>query len=201
MKILQTYLEYYGYQVPKDNESKAPLLTFLLADCVQYLHTTHIQPLKFKNQLKLYSKRLMDSWHNHNQHLMRALTNEQKSILIDCMDDFSVFLEEDMVELKNAVQEALHEFPQNIQETAAYLTLIVHFAACSWISWRDIYRGVENRNVKGMASNAENLFKAYTRAFAHTEKILDLNEFAPIREASTSLCNRFLDYIQNRIEL
>lgn len=60
---------------------------------------------------------------------------------------------------------------------------------------------MENRDVKGMASNAENLFKAYTRAFAHTEKILDLNEFAPIREASTSLCNRFLDYIQNRIEL
>jgi hypothetical protein len=98
------------------------------------------------------------------------------------------------------VQEALYEFPKSTQEIASYLVVIVHLAGCAHISWRDIYQGVPNTYVSSLASNAENLFKAYTRANAHTKKIIDLNNFASIRESSIDLCNKFLEYIEHKLK-
>jgi hypothetical protein len=91
MNILHTYLNHYGYRIPRNKESAAPLLTFFLADAVQTIYTLHIEPLKFKNHLKLYSTRMMASWHKHNQLLFSSLTKSQQTAIITRMDDFQEF--------------------------------------------------------------------------------------------------------------
>lgn len=104
-EIVDTYLA-YKHRVRTKGEridNTLPLMPFFIMDACYQIYCKDIKNLPCKHLLKKHKKRWADSYHMFTADFFRAFNQEQTEYIVDMMDEFNDYINDDIVVLKNAV--------------------------------------------------------------------------------------------------
>lgn len=175
------------------------LLPFIMADSIYLIYDEFIKPQHFKLYLKWYCKKMMKAYNEFHKDFFKVFTQDDIDCLVDIMDDFAETIRMDIKLLRIAVSNHLQELPSEVRNNLASMTALVHLSQYTRIMYRELYRNrgeaFDNKYLSGIVSNAESLFKAYTKMYAHNKQQIDLNEYQDVGDASKRICDKIIKFM------
>ena len=193
----KVYAEKKGYRL--DKPDNAVLLPFIMADSIYLIYDEYINPQHFKYNLKWYCKKMMKAYNEFHKDFFNVFNQEDIDCLIDLMDEFAETVKMDIKLLRISVSNHLQELPSEVRNNLASMTTLVHLSQSTRIMYRELYRNrgeaFDNKYLSGIVSNAESLFKAYTKMYAHNKQQIDLNEYEDVGYASKRICDKIIKFM------
>lgn len=193
----KVYAEKKGYRL--DKPDNAVLLPFIMADSIYLIYDEYIKPQNFKYNLKWYCKKMMKAYNEFHKDFFNVFNQEDIDSLIDYMDEFAETVKMDIKLLKISVSNHLQELPSEVRNNLASMTALVHLSQSTRIMYKELYRNrgeaFDNKHLAGIVSNAESLFKAYTKMYAHNKQQIDLNKYKDVEDASKRICDKIIKFM------
>ena len=108
-QIVETYLAYKGKKRTKAGvkNNVLPLMPFFLMDTVYQIYCRDIKNLDYRFEMKRARNRWADSYHKFTMDFFRAFNQDQTDYIVDEMDRFNDYIQNNVVMLKSAAMEHL----------------------------------------------------------------------------------------------
>ena len=162
--IVNTYCEYYDLGLIEGKLGKndpAPILAFLIADCAFQEFCEGVKPLGLKHDLKKKQSEWLWNYHTFNKRLFICLDEDQKDFVIDMMDLYEEFIQNDVMLMRVALMNLVGGCEFEDQKHIASLMLCNIFAQTAQITW-----GLVFKDGKGRGERAPELDRM--RRLSHT---------------------------------
>ena len=135
-KIIEPYFDLLGMRIVKgDTRSIMPLGIFCLHDSIYQIFNKDIKGIKLEHQ----ANKWRNEWRKTNDAQFKKfflmLDDDQRDAIIDIMDDFENYTQENVEEIRLWVKKCLFDIPKESQEIIASLQLcnvMGHLAAIRW---------------------------------------------------------------------
>lgn len=166
----------------------AVLLPLILMDAVYQIYTKKIAPLECSHMLQSYKTKWDKSYHLFNRDFFRPFTVEQRDDLLDLMDAYEEFIEDDMLNLKAAIIGYVPEESIERADIIASLLLCNSLIQCSQAVWKKTFKNAygkpeTNPHIESVQKNAY----LFMNAFRSRKYNLNVNQYSNVCDALDSM--------------
>lgn len=151
--IIGRYCEYYHLGLVKGRlgeRDAAPILAFLIADCAFQEFCEGVKPLGLKHELKKKQSAWLSDYHAFNKRLFICLDAEQQDFVIDMMDAYEKFIQNDVMRMRVALMNLVGGCEFEDQKHIASLMLCNIFSQTAQIAWGLVYKDGKGRGERAV---------------------------------------------------
>lgn len=154
-ELVDTYLEHRGMRRVK-GEGYDPILPFFMLDAMYQILSKEIVPIKSRQEQKQALKRWQASYTAFNRDFFSAFNQEQQDEIIDIMDAFESYVNNDIIVAEVAVMNELAklDIPFEQQKVVASSMMCHVLAQAAQITWSAIYKNKYNVSKESPHINA-----------------------------------------------
>lgn len=147
-------------------KSLEPILPFLMLDCMFQIYNKEIKPVQCRHEMKHLRKVWMRNYTTLNNQFFRAFNVAQRDEVIDKMDDFENYIQNDLMIAKVAVMNELSDLDFKDANICASCMLCNIFAQSAQIVWSKVYatrsgRNSENPYISGIEASCKRFMDLY----------------------------------------
>ena len=154
-EIVDTYLTHKGMRRVK-GDGYDPILPFFMLDAMYQIMSKEIVPVPSRHEQKLVLKRWKAAYNSFNRDFFSAFNQEQQDEIIDIMDEFQSYINNDIIVAEVAVMKQLQQYdiPFEDQKIVAASMMCHVLAQTSQIAWKAIYKNKYNVSKESPQINA-----------------------------------------------
>lgn len=146
IELVEKYLHSIGMKLVKGSTLEA-LFPFLIMDCQYQLYCKDIAPIPVKQDLKKVRNQWIESYNKFNRSLFKAFTVDEQDEIVDKMDDFSSYIQNDLVVAKVAMMDVAKQLPFEIQNVIGSCLMCNALAQMAQIIWGKVYHNRRNESM------------------------------------------------------
>lgn len=198
--LVDIYLYHLGMHRVKGDGYDA-ILPFFMLDAMYQIMTKEIVPIKSRHEQKLAMKRWMASYTTFNRDFFSAFDQDQQDEIIDMMDDFEAYINNDVIVAEVAVMNELakYEIPFEEQKAVAACMVCHVLAQTSQITWGAIYKNKrgqdkENPYIKAILKYSWQWMNLYFGKIS--DAYINPNDSEPICTAMNILCKKMVNFLK-----
>ena len=199
-ELVDTYLAHKGMRRIKGNGYDA-ILPFFMLDSMYQILSKDIAPIPCKQEQKLALKRWREAYNSFNQDFFRAYSQDQQDEIIDMMDAFETYINNDVLIAEVAVMNDLaqHGIPFEHQKVIASCVMCHVLAQAAQITWGAIYKN--SRNISKESPHIKAILKySSTWMNLYFAKVSDAhinpNDSEQICTAMDILCRKMVRFLK-----
>lgn len=176
------------------------ILPFFMLDSMYQIMSKEIAPIPCRQEQKLALKRWREAYNSFNQDFFRAFNADQRDEIIDMMDAFEAYINNDVLIARVAVINELtkYDIPFEQQKVVSSCVLCHVLAQTAQITWRAIYKNSwgEDRDNPHIRAILKNCWKWLNIYFASiTDAYVNPNDSEPICTAMNILCKKMVKFL------
>lgn len=197
--LVDTYLRHRGLRRVK-GEGYDAILPFFMLDAMYQIMTKEIVPIPCRQEQKLALKRWKTSYNLFNRDFFSAFNQDQQDEVIDMMDSFEEFINNDILIAEVAVMNELakYDIPFDKQKTVASCMICHVLAQTAQITWVAIYKNSrgkdrENPHIKAILKYSWVWMNLYFASI--TDAYINPNDSEPICTAMNILCKKMIKFL------
>lgn len=197
--LVDTYLTHIGMRRVKGNGYDA-ILPFFMLDAMYQIMSKDIVPVPSRQEQKLALKRWQASYNSFNRDFFSAFNQEQQDAVIDIMDAFESYINNDIVVAEVSVMKQLQKYDISFehQKVIASCMLCHVLAQTAQIAWGAIYKdkhnvSKESPHIKAILKYSSQWMNLYfaSKSDAH----INPNNDKQICLAVDILCKKMVNFI------
>lgn len=199
-ELVDTYLAHRGMRRVKGNGADA-ILPFFMLDAMYQIMSKEIVPVKSRHEQKLALKRWQKSYNSFNQDFFSAYNQEQQDEIIDIMDSFESYINNDVIIAEVAVMKELakHDIPFESQKIIASCMMCHVLAQTAQIAWQAIYKNSwnlpkESPHINAILKYSSMWMNLYFSSVSDAH--INPNDSEQICTAMDILCKRMIDFLK-----
>ena len=198
--LVDTYLAHIGMRRVAGDGYDA-IMPFFMLDAMYQILAKDISPIPCKQEQKLILKRWKGAYNSFNRDFFSAFSQEQQDEIIDMMDDFQEFINNDIIIAKVAVMNQLKPLGLTFEQQKIVASCMVcHvLAQTAQITWGAIYKnrwGEDKVNpyIKAIAKYSYEWMNMYFSKI--TDAYVNPNDSEPICTAMDLLCKKMVKFLK-----
>lgn len=197
-ELVNTYLEHQGFKkIEGGDDDFSPLLPFLMLDLMYQMWSKTIKPINCKFEMKRYKKAWIENYNAFNTQFFRCFTQEQQDAIIEKMDDFEEYVQNNLMIAKVQLMNCLSFETFERQEVLATCLLCSILAQASHIIWGRVYkdarqRDTENLYIRGIETNINGFMNLY---YGKGKPHVKPDESKPVSDAVDALCKKTISWL------
>lgn len=146
IELVEKYLHSIGMKLVTGSTLET-LLPFLIMDCQYQLYTKDIAHLPAKRELKKIRNQWIESYNRFNRSLFDAFSIEEQDEIVDRMDDFANYIQNDLVIAKVAMMDVAKKLPLETQNVIGSCLMCNALAQMAQIIWGKVYHNRRNESM------------------------------------------------------
>lgn len=189
------YLKRQGYNVIH-GEGYDPIMPFIMMDVVFQYYKQLIKMVPLKNELKKYANDWYTNYRILNQSFFRTFDKDEAVEVLDIMDDFENYINNELVFAKIAAMKCFEEEDFEKREVISICTLCDIIAQLAQVIHKGVFKnrfgnGIENHNIGKIRYCARNFMSKYYKG----EKIINMQQSEDLRKNVLSLCKKITKFL------
>ena len=124
----------------EDVNDPAPILPFLIMDCAQSIFFREVSPLHTHHSLEQLKNRWIDDYHRFNQKLFSCLDTDQRDFVIDVMDEYEVYVQDEILSIREAINDLLIVIDLYSRSIICSLFVCNILSQVAQIAWSEVFR-------------------------------------------------------------
>lgn len=194
-EILDAFFRSRGLRRVK-GASPEPLLPFLMMDCVYQMYNQWVAKLELKFEAKRYRKEWERAYSKMNMMFFRAFDADQTDEVIDMMDDFEEYINNDLVITKIAVMNILEE-NRTLEEQQVASSCLVGEVLCysAMVVWNKVYKGTRQMDVYNQIDRIRKSIHRFINVWYKPVKHINMTDDPKCEAAINTLCRRMIRYL------
>lgn len=198
--LVDTYLTHIGMRRVKGNGYDA-ILPFFMLDAMYQIMSKDIVPVPSRQEQKLALKRWQASYNSFNRDFFSAFNQEQQDAVIDIMDAFESYINNDIVVAEVSVMKQLQKYDISFehQKVIASCMLCHVLAQTAQIAWGAIYK--DKHNVSKESPHIKAILK-YSSLWMNlyfskvSDAYVNPNDSEQICTAMDILCKKMIKFLK-----
>lgn len=142
-EIVERYLRSIGMK-RISGDTLETLFPFLVLDCQYQLYCKDIAPLPVKHGLKKIRNQWIESYNKFNRRLFDAFDTDEQDEIVDKMDDFSNYIQNDLIVAKVAIMDTVKHLPFEKQNVVGSCLMCNALAQMAQIIFGKVYHNSRN---------------------------------------------------------
>lgn len=205
MSLTQIYLNAHDLQILKGDDSPNIFLPFLLIDAMYIVRQENIHDLPKKHTLKHYYRNWDKNYEQFIKDFFRIFTEEQQFEIIDKMDEFNLFIKNELQLFKISVMNRFMDYDTDVRLILSDTLACNILAQSAQIVYGSIhkkpnnrtrqYETVVNTHIKGMEQWSHKFLAEYGDSIVErTKQRIDLTEYSPVADTVKNLCTKIAQF-------
>lgn len=198
-ELVNTYLATQGMKKVSGNDNDlAPLLPLLMMDLASTIWNGSIKKVESKFEMKKYKNEWEKAYHHFVSDFFRAFNQEQTDYLIDKMDEYENYIQNDLTIAKVHIMNQLSFEPLERQEILASAMLCNILSQSAQLVTMKVYKNVrggdkENTWLKKCEVYAWQWMNAY---YGTGKPHININENEVATKAIDALCHKLILFLK-----
>lgn len=191
--LVEAYVAHLGLKRVQGTGAD-PILPFFILDVMNTILHRDLFPVKAQHEEKKAKKLWVQNYHTFNKDFFSAFNDEQQDEIIDIMDDFEAYVNNDVVIVKVAVMNEIAKYDVSLADQVVLADLMVcHILAqTAQIVWTAVYRR-ENKFIHSILFYAGRWMELYARRC--TTSVIRTQDSEGITVAVNALCKRVVKFL------
>lgn len=191
--LVDTYIKHLGLKRISGDDA-SPILPFFILDVMYTLYRKSIQPVPSQFEEKKAKNLWMKNYHLFNRDFFSVFSDDQQDEIIDIMDAFEEYINNDVVIVKVAVMNELSPHGLNLddQDILASCLICDILAQSAQVIWRAVYDN-DNQYINAIMRNATRWMNLYIRK--RTDALVDTNKSKQVTDAVNALCKKMVNFL------
>lgn len=196
--FVEKYLAHIGKRkLGGREEDFSPLLPFLMLDIQYTLYQREIRPLKCRFELKHWKNVWIESYTAFNERFFGAYDKEEKGELIDKMDDFETFINNDLLIAQCAIMDCFVGEDFETQKILSTCMLCDILAQSAQVVWKKVYkddrlRGETSTEIDSIRFASRQFMNAYPHDDTY---FINCNTNKKVRATVDTLCRKMVRWL------
>ena len=191
--LVETYVAHLGLKRIKGTGAD-PILPFFILDVMNTILHRDIFPVKSQFEEKKARKLWVQNYHIFNKDFFSAFNDDQQDEIIDIMDGFETFINNDVVIVKVAVMNEISKYGVELEDQVVLADVLVcHILAQSaQILWTAVYRK-ENPYIRSILFYAGKWMELYAKR--RVDRAIHTEDSEEITNAVNALCKKIVKFL------
>lgn len=193
-ELVDRYLGHMGLRRVK-GAGYEPILPFFMLDAMYQIMSKDLKPIACKHEQKLAMKRWKEAYHAFNSDFFSVFNEDQTDEIIDMMDSFEAYIQNDIIIAEVAVMNELQKYEIVFEDQKILSScMLCHILAQSaLVAWNAVYVKTPNRYIKAMIKNAYIYMNQYFKKVSGAH--IDPNSSETICNAVNILCRKMVRFL------
>lgn len=198
--LVDTYLAHKGMRRVAGT-GYDPILPFFMLDAMYQIMSKDIVPVESKQEQKLALKRWQMSYNAFNRDFFSAFDSDQQDKIIDIMDAFEAYINNDIIIAEVAVMDDLakHNIPLDQQKVVASAMMCHVLTQAAHITWGAVYKNrynvsKESPHIKAILKYSSMWMNMYFSKVSDAH--IDPNDSQQICDAMDALCRKMVKFLK-----
>ena len=200
-KLVDTYMAHLGYRRIAGHGAD-PILPFFMLDVMLSIFNKEIKPVECKHKLKQIKKQWKAIYDRFNGEFFSLFNYDETSDIIDLMDSFDEYINNDVVMTKVSIMSVLPQSmsfeDRNILASASLCNIMAQSAQ---IIWKNIYRDAkgnerENFEIAGIERMSSKWMAMYFDK--RSGDLINLNSSSKICQCVDQLCHKMVEWLNTQ---
>lgn len=226
-EMVDIFLESRGMMKMSGPEGDvAPVMPFIIMDAQYCIYRRGISRLKVRHELQRLKKRWAECYTRFNRSFFKAFNQDQQDEIIDKMDDFEEYIDDDIKNIRSEISKCFDSVPHDTREVIADCLTCNILAQSAQIIWSKVYRLYDRKMARECFASSineekNNLMKAgegvclkegfnndiegvrkYSRKFLDLfykeGNNVDINNSKPLTTAVDTLCRNIVRWLKKQ---
>lgn len=137
-ELVEKYLASRGMRLVSGSTLE-PLLPFIIMDAQYQLYSHDVAPLPVKREMKQERNKWIAAYNKFNKGLFRAFDTDEQDEIIDKMDEFSAYIQNDLMITKVAMMDLVKHLPFERQNVIGSCLMCNTLAQVAQIIWSKVF--------------------------------------------------------------
>lgn len=172
------------------------LFPFLILDCQYQLYCKDIAPLPVKHELKKVRNQWIESYNKFNHRLFNAFNADEQDEIVDKMDDFSNYIQNDLIIAKVAIMDTVKHLSFEKQNVVGSCLMCNALAQMAQIVFGKVYHN--NRNESMFSKEIDGVRKfswKFLNMYYKENENISCN-VEPVNNAIDILCRKSIKWLK-----
>lgn len=197
--LVETYVHHLGLKRIKGSGAD-PILPFFILDVMNTILHRDLFSIPVQFEEKKARKAWVENYHIFNKDFFSAFTDDQQDEIIDIMDSFESYINNDVVIVKVAVMNEISKYGVDLKTQTVLADLMVcHILAqTAQILWTAVYRHA-NRYIHAILHHADRWMTLYAKH--NTDCTIRTEDSEGITNAVNALCKKMVKFLHKLNEI
>lgn len=194
-ELTDAYLRHMKYR-RLEGGGMTPILPFFILDAMFQIYSKVVGPMDLKREQKMMRARWIDAYNQFNRDFFSAFTDDQQDAIIDRMDDFCEYINNDVEIARVQVMNVMKEDCIDMQMTVSSIMLCNVLAQAANTVWRNTYVKRDGSPLRNAYIDAmERWSYKFMNAYHGRSTNVDPNKSEGVSKAVSALCRRIIRWL------